>query len=174
MTQGSLFEATNGPAGRPPLAIIVCGSREWTDVDAVTGLLDETSPDVVLHGNAPGADVMVYEASLDLAGAQWDEYGSDAGPRRNRKMLEVLEALRELVAELPRVKIGVAKNIRKRLSSLQTSAPGPLKLLAVAGGGQPEEYGYHQRFKKERLHGEWFNLCGGILEEVGRLRGGLP
>lgn len=74
------------------------------------------------------------------------------------------------VAANDRVKIGKADHVAKRLSSLQTSSPYPLQLLAVAPGGLAEEHIFHARFKAYRRKGEWFDLAQPILELVVELR----
>jgi hypothetical protein len=69
-----------------------------------------------------------------------------------------------------RVKIGKAKDVHKRLTDLQTSAPHKLELLAVAAGGYDEEGAYHRLFARSRLVGEWFRLDAEIVAEIIRLR----
>lgn len=60
------------------------------------------------------------------------------------------------------VKIGVSKNIKSRLKTLQTSNPVELKLLAYTIGN--DEYDYiieseiHEEFEDHRAKGEWFTL----------------
>lgn len=71
-----------------------------------------------------------------------------------------------------RVKIGCAKNIRKRVAELQTSSPYRLRLAAFLLCDDPpkEEANNHKKFAAYRLHGEWFSLSGELLDEVRRLR----
>lgn len=73
-----------------------------------------------------------------------------------------------------RVKIGHAKNIRKRVAELQTAAPYKLKLAAIMPSGDPPkaEAEQHQKFKALRVQGEWFRLEGGLLDHVRKLRQG--
>lgn len=41
------------------MRVIICGSRTWTDVDAIRALLKTLPPDsVIVHGAAPGADTI--------------------------------------------------------------------------------------------------------------------
>jgi hypothetical protein len=43
-------------------AVIVSGSREWTDEDALFEAIADEDPDVIIHGDCPtGADAMVAD-----------------------------------------------------------------------------------------------------------------
>ena len=84
-------------------AIIVCGSRDWTDQGSIIAAL-RTFPchTVVIHGDCRGADRMAASVATSIGfdnviamPAQWDENGKAAGPIRNAAMLRVLLALRE-------------------------------------------------------------------------------
>lgn len=57
-----------------------------------------------------------------------------------------------------RVKIGYTDNIRSRLRDLQSASPSKLKILLILSGDEQDEYIYHQRFARYRLHGEWFKF----------------
>lgn len=56
------------------------------------------------------------------------------------------------------VKIGYSANPTMRLSTLQTSTPSKLELLATIEGDIQTERQLHQRFAAYRLNGEWFRL----------------
>jgi hypothetical protein len=62
--------------------------------------------------------------------------------------------------ELGPVKIGIAKQPRKRLNDLQVACPFQLKLRKTQTTNQaPEiEKFLHNKFKKYRLQGEWFDI----------------
>jgi hypothetical protein len=66
------------------------------------------------------------------------------------------------------VKIGKATNVRRRLSSLQTSSPFPLKLLKTwtCNDAVEKENMLHAKYKKYRHKGEWFLLPDEILTEL--------
>ena len=77
-----------------PRRALICGSRFFTDIDAIRALVDTFSPDtVVIHGAAPGADtyagVCARQAGLEVESypADWDQYGKAAGTIRNTQML---------------------------------------------------------------------------------------
>lgn len=54
------------------------------------------------------------------------------------------------------IKIGVSKNVRARIRSLQTSSPTPLVLLGVVAGSRDTEAALHHRLHASRIRGEWF------------------
>jgi hypothetical protein len=55
-------------------------------------------------------------------------------------------------------KIGISANVRRRLRTLQTSNPKPLRVVATLSGGSTLEKQLHERFKTRRIQGEWFDL----------------
>ena len=75
--------------------LLITGGRDFTDRGAIeNALLDlEQRPDVVIHGDAAGADrvaaSVAEEHGLDVwkFPANWARYGKSAGPRRNYQML---------------------------------------------------------------------------------------
>jgi Meiotically up-regulated gene 113 len=58
------------------------------------------------------------------------------------------------------IKIGVAKNIERRKSALQTGNPLELRLLGwiTSGDDFQLERDLHQRFAQARVRGEWFEI----------------
>lgn len=81
-------------------AILVTGSRRWSDRQAIYDLVLDSGADVLIHGDHwQGADAMTEEIAHDQRyntlpmPAQWREHGKSAGPRRNREMLAVLQCL---------------------------------------------------------------------------------
>jgi predicted GIY-YIG superfamily endonuclease len=72
------------------------------------------------------------------------------------------------------IKIGIARNVQKRMMSLQTSSPAKLKLmksLQVDGSeeAQKQERLLHQQFSAIRLNGEWFKADTVLLEFIDQL-----
>lgn len=76
-----------------PEIALFCGSREWTDRDAIRRDLESLPPNsVVIEGEAPGAD-RIARAQAEGLGihvarvpALWDYYDPGAGYRRNEAM----------------------------------------------------------------------------------------
>lgn len=89
-----------------PLRILVTGSRNWTDREAVRAALLEVLAEittigtpVLVHGNARGADRIAEDVWMELANhvpgglaverfeADWRQHGRAAGPTRNAAMV---------------------------------------------------------------------------------------
>jgi hypothetical protein len=80
---------------------IFCGSREWTDVEAVRQVMTRFRDgpqdlDTVIHGAQRGADSISGDVAKELGlavipePAEWKAFGHAAGPMRNDKMLAML------------------------------------------------------------------------------------
>ena len=79
--------------------ILVTGSRDWSDVEAVNEFLDKYSPDsndiVLVHGDAPGLDTVAKRIAKERGWkvedhpADWKRLGRGAGPTRNTKMVSL-------------------------------------------------------------------------------------
>ena len=56
------------------------------------------------------------------------------------------------------IKIGyTGKNVKSRLSQLQTGSSARLKVIKVINGNLPLETALHRKFSEYRLNGEWFS-----------------
>lgn len=55
------------------------------------------------------------------------------------------------------IKIGKARDITRRVATLQTALPDELHLLLTIPGYGHEEAWFHKRFEHLRLRGEWFH-----------------
>lgn len=79
------------------MKILVCGGREYADIDKVYEVLDrlhEQNPITMLvHGAARGADSLADAWAVDNSvpqdpiAAEWNRYRNYAGPIRNREMV---------------------------------------------------------------------------------------
>lgn len=77
------------------MRLLVCGSREWSDVERVEmEMIDMlgAGAGVVIHGAARGVDQIAHTCALgrwDVAAfpADWEHDGKAAGPKRNARML---------------------------------------------------------------------------------------
>lgn len=80
------------------MRVLVCGGRDYTDREAVFAALDrlhaERGVDVVIHGDAAGADTQarLWAVARGIAHhpypAEWEKHGRGAGPIRNQEMLD--------------------------------------------------------------------------------------
>lgn len=82
-----------------PLRVLVCGSRTFTDREAVDAVLNGIAAAtdrnlIVIHGAARGADRMAHDwttlndVPVLAFAANWNKYGKRAGFVRNSEMLE--------------------------------------------------------------------------------------
>lgn len=60
---------------------------------------------------------------------------------------------------LDRVKVGVARDPRKRLAELQVGSAVELRLIKAVPGDREIEYELHRRWREHRTIGEWFVLA---------------
>ena len=64
------------------------------------------------------------------------------------------------------IKIGFAKDVRKRLRALQGASPYQLKVLLVLEGGQKFETELHRKFKKSKLMNEWYKPSTDLIDFI--------
>lgn len=118
------------------MRVLVCGGRAFTDRERLRSALDRIASDaridVVIHGDAAGADRLAGEWAR-LSGirelafpADWERHGRAAGPIRNRRML--VESEPDLVVAFPGGR-GTANMMR------QARAAGVPVLEPIAAGG---------------------------------------
>ena len=75
------------------MRLLVCGSRDWKDYEAVRGQIVLLGPSAVVHGGARGADRIAGQVAealgipAEVFPAQWRLHGLGAGYIRNRQML---------------------------------------------------------------------------------------
>lgn len=70
------------------------------------------------------------------------------------------------------VKIGVARDVAKRLATMQTGNHEQLTLLRSFDGSVAEERALHRKFADHRLAGEWFSFTKAMLGDVGLVEEG--
>ena len=75
------------------MRILFCGDRNWTNYKVIADVMADLQPQVVIEGEAPGADLMAADAAdyfgmpVERYPANWELYGRAAGPIRNTQML---------------------------------------------------------------------------------------
>lgn len=81
-------------------AAIFTGSRNWKDWKLISKIILKNKYDIIIHGDCPtGADYIVdkigrlFGKTIIKMPAQWDKYGKQAGPARNKEMLNLLFCL---------------------------------------------------------------------------------
>lgn len=77
------------------MKVLVCGDRDWKDINLIMEAVENLGEVVIIHGNARGADRLAGAVARTLGlpevivPAQWPYYGKSAGPIRNRWMLDL-------------------------------------------------------------------------------------
>lgn len=70
------------------------------------------------------------------------------------------------------IKIGYTSNILTRAANYTTESPVRLKLLgAIHGGTREAERGWHDRFREDCHHGEWFRVSRDLLVAIATAHG---
>ena len=75
------------------MRILFCGDRNWTNYKVICDVMAEFYPDLVIEGEANGADRISREVAEEFGiqvlrfPADWEKYGRAAGPIRNTQML---------------------------------------------------------------------------------------
>lgn len=83
------------------MRVLVCGSRHFSHVPTIEGVLDDLPITEIIEGEARGVDTVAKEYGLRrnitvrAFPALWDKHGKAAGPIRNTQML--VEGKPELV-----------------------------------------------------------------------------
>jgi hypothetical protein len=76
------------------MRLLVFGDRNWKSYLPIEREIKRRDPDVVIEGEAPGADSLArlvcesHDIAVVKFPADWRKYGRAAGPIRNRQMLD--------------------------------------------------------------------------------------
>ncbi len=73
--------------------------------------------------------------------------------------------------ELGPIKIGISENLERRFGTARTFSPYSLRVLAIMKGSRKEEKQLHQKFRKEKLNGEWFCPSKKVIQYIQTLKG---
>lgn len=146
-TEGVTGVAEIEPQGRSAML----RAAETKRMEKRTNLAEIRALIETLHEAAPGAEVPT-ETRRAFAVASMEEHEAHTS-----RML-CCEGWAYLVECAGLVKIGSAKDVKKRLQSLRTGCPRPLHLLGTLPGGRAVEMRLHAAFDHRRVHGEWFAL----------------
>lgn len=81
--------------------LVVTGSRDWTDREAIVDVIRDEMANLLMHGDCPTgadriADTVGKLSTLTVVPmpAQWEKHGRSAGPIRNARMADVAVSMR--------------------------------------------------------------------------------
>lgn len=126
------------------ITILVCGGRDYSDVEGVFNFLDaiagEHEVSGLIAGDATGADQIALEwanqRSIDNScfRAKWKTEGKAAGPLRNQRMLD--EGAPDLVIAFPGGR-GTADMVRRAVEAgIPVVETGPRRIPSKQGAAQ--------------------------------------
>lgn len=98
------------------MKVLVCGGRDFNDVDKLYYTLAPIDIDIIISGHARGADQLgemfahQYNIPVEVYPANWDIHGKRAGFIRNQQMLD--EGKPDLVIAFPGG-VGTADMVRR-------------------------------------------------------------
>lgn len=69
------------------------------------------------------------------------------------------------------IKIGIAANVRSRMTAIQGNCPYRLRLIKRVPDAAHMERGLHRQFAKDRLYGEWFRRTDELMDLIDELDG---
>src|SRR5262245_20438799 len=72
------------------------------------------------------------------------------------------------------IKIGVTRDVERRLRALATGSAVPLELLPTLPGGRRLEKKLHQRCRRFHVRGEWFKADEALLRHIREQAAGGP
>ena len=64
------------------------------------------------------------------------------------------------------IKIGLTKDLNKRLRQLNTGTDKDIYYIGAVRGGYTHEKHIHHKFKHLRLKNEWFEKCGELVDFI--------
>ena len=68
------------------------------------------------------------------------------------------------------IKIGFTYDVSERRRALQTGCAERLHIMAVAAGTRADEEGAHEKLKRYRMRGEWFQPAPAVLEAIRKVK----
>lgn len=138
----------------------------WGDIAAFLKVTKSTAKGVFQRNKIDcfkvGHRTAIFPSSLK---EQLQKTAQSPQQRLNKEMLIYF-----VQAEDRGIKIGITDNIKGRLNALQNNSVLKLNLLGVIRGNIKRESKIHERFKKYKIHGEWFEVQKEILTYIKRYK----
>ena len=125
--------------------LLICGDRNWIDRDKIKECIETIDPDVIIEGEARGADRMAREIALEMGyilgdtllsfPADWDKYHKAAGPIRNQQMLNegqptIVYAFHSNIGESKGTKDMIKRSLKAKIPTFWSNG---VKIVMITG-----------------------------------------
>ena len=125
--------------------LLICGDRNWIDKDKIRECIETIDPDVIIEGEARGADRMTRDVALEMGyilgdtllsfPADWYQYHRAAGPIRNQQMLDegqptIVYAFHGNIRESKGTKDMIKRSLKAKLPTFWSNGT---KIVMVTG-----------------------------------------
>ena len=134
------------------MKVLITGSRNWSDKEAIEGAIARVNPDIIIEGGASGADAIAREYAQRRSikvievKADWDKYGKQAGPIRNSAM----------IAMKPDLVLAFSKDLSKNKGTSDTVKKAIAENIKVCYNGH-----YNSRYTDHyNANHRWFHQKG--------------
>ena len=143
-----------GFSGEPLFAVALDHRTENSGIEmTITSRIEQVAPNRPLSLDEQGLDAINFFICTYAEGAEFSWRSESTLNEEPAHMKEYVYFIRD---EDGYVKIGKARNVKTRLSQLQTSSRQELTLLKPVPGGHVAERILHAKFSHIHVRGEWF------------------
>jgi len=140
---------------------------------SIAGATDGHPEDVDKRVDSQVRLLEVYERRAPVVGTLQAIWHICANAEESKRFTYFIQA-----GEGGPIKIGIATNVRARLSGLQTGSHEALRLIGAIPGGADAERFLHQLFAAHHIRGEWFRpdetMLGFITDLISSYRQAFP
>lgn len=143
------------------------GCEHWHDIQQ-SGIVAQYEEERMAHVYVQDQSDKVLLALLDnpFIPEHVLQLGRDELSKRERRKPTTGTIYLIQGAETGYTKIGITKDIQRRLKTLQISSPEHLQVAHSFPGTAAEERSLHRSYQDKRLHGEWFSLSQNDIQAI--------
>lgn len=125
--------------------LLICGDRNWIDKEQIRKCIETINPDVIIEGEARGADRMAREVALEMNyvlgedllsfPADWDKHHKAAGVIRNQQMIDegkpnIVYAFHNNIHESKGTKDMIKRSLKAKIPTFWSNS---VKIAMVTG-----------------------------------------
>lgn len=112
---------------------------------------------------AVDAPISMWRAVLEDLNPWWEESQALPPDHPGKKVTSNKESRIYVLAAGPFIKVGITRDLERRIHDLQTGCPYPISILTTLPGTHEDEAAIHRRLSSCRSSGEWFWRRGEAL-----------